>query len=190
MILTCGLDEVGRGALAGPLFGCGFVSFVPIDQIITRSPAPVRDSKTLSKRQREKIFVYLTTLPILFKVETISVSDINLYGIAWANQQLFLRLIKSLSANRYYVDGNQKLFLPGKQITSIVDGDAKYPEISLASIIAKIYRDDYMSHLHQFHPQYSWDSNKGYGTSLHTQALAKHGATVHHRHQFVSHFLI
>jgi ribonuclease HII len=172
-IIVCGLDECGRGPLAGPIVAAGVIFTRPIKNL--------KDSKKLSKAQRQKLFNEITGNSV-FEVEIISVGQINSRGIGWANKEVFKRLIKKLSADKYIVDGNLKI----KNAISLVKADDKIPEVMAASIVAKVTRDKLMQELHEKHPHYGWQSNVGYGTKFHITALREHGPCKHHRTTFVN----
>lgn len=174
-MLLCGIDEVGRGPLAGPLVACA---------TILNSQNPIfnlKDSKKLSAAQRAKLYTKIKKSGAVIAISVISVNLINKKGIGWANKEAFRRLMRVTPADKYIIDGNLKI----AGATSIIKADAKYPEVMAASIIAKVWRDRLMARLHQMYPQYGWISNKGYGTKYHIQALREHGPTKHHRKLFV-----
>ena len=178
----CGLDEAGRGPLAGPLVAVGVVA--PADL-----PIQARDSKQLTPRRRLQWAEDLKTQGLHYAVEVISVEEINRYGIGWANREVFQRLIHTLDADQYIVDGNLKLTDLGakKNLTYCqVRADEVVPVVSAASILAKTIRDQIMIDLHEYYPVYQWHHNKGYGTKEHISALKTFGGSPHHRWQFVS----
>lgn len=175
----CGMDEVGRGALAGPLVLAGVIlpdNFEVKDVVI-------RDSKKMSILQRNKAKEYIEKHAIKIEVEVIDVDIINKKGIGWANIYGFLKLIEKINADKYIVDGNLKFENP--KIESVIGGDNKYICISSASIIAKCFRDNLMRNLHPSFPEYGFLTNVGYGTKIHLEALKKYGITKHHRLDFV-----
>lgn len=186
-VIISGLDECGRGSLVGPLVGALAIIHTDIQAFINLLPSPLRDSKKLSTNQREKIFNLRDNLPITYAIESISVDEINTKGITWANTEVFLRLISKINADQYLVDGNLKFSNP--KVTSIIKGDNLHPQIMLASIIAKVFRDQYMTNLHQQFPQYGWNSNRGYGAKVHTEAIKENGPTIHHRSLFIRNFV-
>ena len=178
------MDECGRGSLAGPLVAASAIIKIDIDIFIASLPAPLRDSKKLSHLQRQKIVNAISPLTVDFQIESISVEEINAHGIGWANQIVFERLIQKSNSDQYIVDGNLKFSDP--RAISIIKADSLHPEVMLASIIAKEFRDNLLSQLDIDFPVYGWKSNAGYGSSEHIQALKIHGATPHHRLQFIT----
>lgn len=183
----CGLDEAGRGALAGPIFASAVILRCSADRLVSQAPAPIRDSKTLSPLQRSKLHQYLLSMPITVALSTVSADLINQMGISWANKTIFERLIDSLNAPQYIVDGNLKLNSHKQsRVISRVRADDDVLPVTLAGIIAKVERDNYMALIHQQHPDYGWQQNKGYGTQAHIQALKQHGPCSYHRHIFVN----
>ena len=185
----CGLDEVGRGPLAGPLVAAAVV--LPSGFVFSDAFPQFRfdDSKKLSSHQREKAADAIREVAVVLTVEMISVDEINAQGIGWANRAVFERLIMRVDAEKYVVDGNLKLANLGrkkKRVRSVVRADATEQAVTAASIIAKVTRDRIMNDLHQDYPLYGWDHNMGYGTRAHIRALREHGPCAHHRHQFVT----
>jgi len=182
MIRICGLDEVGRGAFAGPLVAAAVIIKGPLSGLFENSPVPIRDSKTLSHYQRQRVATYLKKKGVKTTIETISATEINEKGMGWANKEIFLRLIRRMKATKYVVDGHLKLFLDEKTIIeSRIKADTKVPQVILASILAKLYRDKLMTKLDRTFPQYHWKENKGYGTQSHQLAIIQYGPTLEHR---------
>ena len=175
-MIVCGMDEVGRGALAGPL-----VAAATILDKDTKIIKRLRDSKKLTPKQRAKIYGEIKKSGAIIAVEEISARQINFRGMGWANKEIFRRLKKKIPADKYIADGNLKI----AGITSIVKADTKIPEVMAASIIAKVFRDRIMDHLHEQYSKYGWQSNKGYGTKYHIAAIKEHGVTKYHRKKFV-----
>ncbi|GAB4545052.1 MAG: ribonuclease HII [Anaerolineae bacterium] len=184
----CGLDEAGRGALAGPLVAAAVI-FPPEFRFSERFPKlRFGDSKALTPHQREAAVTYIYEWALEVQVEQIEVADINTNGIGWANRNAFETLILKVEADRYVVDGNLKLERLGskaRRTQSVVRADQTIQAVAAASIVAKVRRDRLMAELHAQHPEYGWDHNRGYGTPTHLLALKAHGLTAQHRRQFV-----
>lgn len=181
MRLICGMDEAGRGPLAGPIVAVAVVA--PEGYSIEAI-----DSKKLSAKKRE-VWVADHEGQLQFFVEKIDVPEINLYGIGWANREVFQRLVKRIEADYYIVDGNLKLTGLGEKAAfteSRIRADETTPLVSAASILAKTIRDEMMRDLHEDYPHYHWVSNKGYGTKQHISALKTFGVSPHHRQDFVA----
>lgn len=176
-MIVCGLDEAGRGALAGPLTAAAVSNL----QFSIRN-LKLKDGKLLTGQQREKIYKRLKKSGAEIQMEVISTRSINNHGIGWANREIFKRLIRKIPADRYIVDGNLKI----RKAESIVDADATIPEVILAGIVAKVERDKIMRRLHKEFRHYHWKVNKGYGTSKHLEALKKCGPCRYHRSVFVT----
>ncbi|KKT30418.1 MAG: Ribonuclease HII [Candidatus Collierbacteria bacterium GW2011_GWC2_44_18] len=183
----CGLDECGRGAFAGPLVAAAVIINTDLVSFPSLLPVPLRDSKKLTETQRIKIVSELPKLPVIYKIEEVSVSEINEYGMGWANQQIFERLISGIKSTVYIVDGNLKFANPS--VRTLIKGDDKCYQVMLASVIAKVYRDNLMAKLHQDFPEYGWDRNSGYGTVEHIQAIKQFGQNLHHRSQYIATFV-
>lgn len=181
-MIICGLDECGRGSLAGPLVAAAVTIHTDIQQFPTLLPVPLRDSKKLTDIQKNKIYDIRKQLPITYKIEEISVAEINEKGIGWANKEIFERLMKKIKARVYIIDGNLKFL--DRHVQTLIKGDDKCYQVMLASIIGKVYRDNLLKKIHKDFPQYGWDKNAGYGSASHIQALRDHGLTPHHRIQF------
>ena len=189
MTQLCGLDEAGRGPLAGPLVAAAVILPEDFDFIARFPKIRFGDSKQLSLRQREAASELIRQYAVTAEVEVIPVEAINEYGIGWANKAIFERLISLVDADHYIVDGNLKLNLPtGKQpfVRSMIRADETVQAVSAASIIAKVYRDHIMQKLHVIYPDYHWNTNAGYYSRDHIAALRTYGLTPHHRDQFVA----
>ncbi len=185
----CGLDECGRGALAGPLVAAAVVLTRPRQTISRLAHVKLKDSKRLKPHQHRRIYKVLVRTGATIKVEVISHRQINSRGIGWANREIFRRLIRQVEADEYIADGNLKLGrLNGKtdHVKSVVDADATIPAAIAAGIVAKVERDKLMARLHQEFPKYGWKTNTGHGTSRHIQALLNFGPTKYHRSVFVT----
>jgi ribonuclease HII len=184
----CGLDEAGRGPLAGPLVAAAVVLPPDFDFNARFPRVAFRDSKTMSLLQREKAYQLVIDHAVSHKIIEISVDEINAEGIGWANRTIFELLINQVSADYYIVDGNLKLNPPVQawgRTESRVRADQNVQAVSAAAILAKVSRDRIMRDLDSQYPEYGWDHNRGYGTREHIQAIRTHGRTAHHRTQFV-----
>jgi len=185
----CGLDEAGRGALAGPLVAAAVILPCSRQFISRRAGFRLRDGKILSPKQRKKIYSILKRVGATIEVEIISTRSVNNHGISWANREIFRRLIKKIEADRFIVDGNLKLGrIAGKtgKVKSVVDADATVTETMCAGIVAKVERDTIMNTLHKEFPQFGWKQNAGYGTKRHILAIQKFQMTRYHRGIFVT----
>ena len=175
----CGVDEAGRGPLAGPVVAAAVI----LDK--KRVPKGLNDSKQLDEETREELFPRIMEMAVAVGVGEASVGEIDLVNIRQATHLAMARAVRALSVAAEFalVDGNDAPALPCKCDT-LVDGDARSVSIAAASIIAKVTRDRLMMRLHDDHPGYNWKSNKGYGTPEHYAGLRLHGVTIHHRRSF------
>lgn len=177
-----GCDEVGRGALCGPVVAAA-VWFDPRD-IPTELLGSLDDSKKLSSMERERLFVSLTTCA-RFAVAASSAACIDQRGIRVMTLDAMRRAIHRLGIHTIAkIDGVD--VPPGLRLeaSAVVRGDSIVPQIAAASIVAKVCRDRLMARLAARHPHFSWDRNAGYGTAQHLEALRLRGPTRHHRHSF------
>jgi len=179
MTLTCGVDEAGRGPLAGPVYAAAVI----LDP--ARPVAGLADSKTLTPRQRETLALEVRLRAVAWAVASASVEEIDTLNILQASLLAMRRAVEQLAVTPQLVlvDGlhRPRLTIP---VRAIVRGDATMAEIAAASILAKVARDTEMLALHQQHPQYGFDRHKGYPTSAHLAALREHGASAVHRRSF------
>jgi ribonuclease HII len=184
----CGLDEAGRGALAGPLVLAAVVMVEDFDFGLVRGDVVVRDSKKLSERQRMRVLELIEGYSLAIATEVIPVDEINRKGIGWANMEGFRRLIQRLEADRYVVDGRGRLTglgERGSRVTFMIDADETNPMALSAGIVAKVTRDGLMRELDKRYPLYRWRTNTGHGTLHHIVAIEEHGTCRFHRQQFV-----
>src|ERR1700760_1073898 len=166
----CGVDEAGRGPLAGPVVAAAVI----LD--VRKYPRGLNDSKQLSEDDRETLFPRIMDMAIAVGVGEASVGEIDLVNIRQATHLAMARAVRALNIAAAFalVDGNDPPALPCPCDT-LVDGDAKSVSIAAASIIAKVTRDRMMQKLHYEFPHFGWFNNKGYGTPDHYAGLEKHG---------------
>lgn len=176
--LACGVDEVGRGALAGPLVAAAVVLEPGF-----RHPL-LRDSKRLTPAQRERLEPLIRTAATAVEVVEVGPGLIDRHGIGWANRTAFEQLIVLVDAPLFLLDGNLKLNSK-RPYRSVIHGDDLVPAISAASIVAKVWRDQLMRQLDPEFPHYGWAGNKGYGSARHLEAIAIHGPSPLHRRSFL-----
>ncbi len=176
---VCGVDEAGRGPLAGPVIAAAVIFQKK------RIPKGLNDSKKLTAQARETAYLRIVEKAVAFGVGEACVDEIDLVNIRQATHLAMARAVRALSPAPVFalVDGNDAPALPCPCET-IVGGDGRSLSIAAASIIAKVTRDRLMVALHELHPHYGWLTNKGYGTEEHLLALKRHGATIHHRRSF------
>ena len=189
MFALVGLDEVGRGSACGALFACAVA--LPDDYRKQAGPLlpRLRDSKTLSARQRQAVAAWITRNALRWEIEAVPVEDINRNGIQWANRSAFERLICRIPAQRYIVDGTLRLELPeayqGRVQTRVRAEDACHA-VAAASILAKVARDEEVARAASTWPGYGWERNAGYLTAEHIAALRTLGPCPYHRVQYVN----
>ncbi|NJL92300.1 MAG: ribonuclease HII [Anaerolineae bacterium] len=175
----CGMDEAGRGPVAGPLVAAAVV----VDEASPELDA--RDGKTIAAKKRLVWAERLRGEVDQVEYALISVEEINEHGLGWANKEVFRRLIEKIDADQYIVDGNLKfgdmLGEKGARVQCVVRADQHIKVVSAASILAKTHRDQLMLALHEQYPDYAWQQNKGYPTRAHIQALNRLGPTPYHR---------
>ena len=177
--LVAGVDEAGRGPLAGPVVAAAVI----LDDL---KPIPgLADSKTLSERQRERLSEAIHARALCFSVAHASVEEIDQLNILQATLLAMRRAVMGLrlKPHKVLVDGNR---LPTLDIMAeaVVQGDRKVPAISAASILAKVARDRWCLEIDAEYPLYGFAAHKGYGTAQHLAALQRHGATPWHRRSF------
>ena len=177
-IITAGVDEVGRGCLAGPVVSAAVILKGSIDLTV------LKDSKKISFNKREKISEHIKNNSY-YSIGIASVNEILSLNILNASLLSMKRAIEQLTVKPglTLIDGN---FAPEglKNYKTIINGDEKVKVISAASIIAKVYRDNFMIKLSKEFSNYAWERNFGYGTKAHLEGLKKYGVTSHHRKSF------
>ncbi|RAX54244.1 ribonuclease HII [Helicobacter sp. 16-1353] len=176
--IICGIDEAGRGSIAGSLFVCGVLcSIVDIENI-----SNITDSKKLTRKARDEIFNKVLSLEIPYFVASFNANEIDNIGISKCMQSALSTIKQSLNTKKYIFDGNTNFGVKG--IDCIVKGDSHIPQISLASIIAKSLKDKESDELHIKYPHYKLDKHKGYGTKEHIEAIKQYGLLPIHRKTF------
>lgn len=172
-----GIDEVGMGALAGPVVAAAVI--VPQHTSLDG----VRDSKTLTPKRREQLAGIIKESATAWAIGEASVEEISRLNIRAASHLAMARAVAQLLPvpQLLLIDGTPAQIHPTIPAVNIIDGDALSYSIAAASIIAKVYRDDRMAQLHTVFPQYGFASHKGYGSASHKEALAQYGPCPHHR---------
>ena len=179
-LIECGTDEAGRGCLAGPVTAAAVI--LPNNfknNILT-------DSKQLSEKKRKLLKLIIEEQSVTFGVSHIMMNKIDRINILNASILAMQKSIESLATKPQHiaVDGNRFKSFNNIPFSCIIKGDSKYLHIAAASILAKTYRDAYMSQIHNEFPMYNWKKNKGYPTREHREAIKKFGITKYHRKSF------
>lgn len=185
-LIEAGCDEAGRGCLAGAVYAAAVI--LPPDY----QNAALNDSKQLTARRREALREEIERDALAWAVGIVTPEEIDQINILNASILAMHRALDALTLRPEFiiVDGNRfKPYHPGLlqeplPHATIVKGDGKYLSIAAASILAKTYRDDYMTALHQEFPHYDWQQNAGYPTKAHRAAIAEHGVSPYHRLTF------
>lgn len=177
--VVCGVDEAGRGPLAGPVFAAA---------VILQDPPLIHglaDSKKLTAKRREALALEIKARAVCWAVASATVEEIDTLNILQASLLAMRRAVEALKSPpaAILVDGLHvpKVAMPA---TAFVQGDARVPAISAASILAKVARDELLLELHTAYPEYGFDRHKGYGTAVHMAALRQFGPTPAHRRSF------
>lgn len=178
--IECGVDEAGRGCLAGPVFAAAVILPEDFENEL------LNDSKQLTEKQRYDLRPIIEEKAIAYAVGIVFPDEIDKINILNASFLAMTRAIEALNVKPEHllIDGNRfksKLLIP---FTTVVKGDGKMMSIAAASILAKTYRDDYMNKIAEEYPAYDWLENKGYPTAKHRDAIAEHGITPYHRLTF------
>lgn len=176
----CGIDEAGRGPLAGPVVVAAVI--MPKDSFIEG----VNDSKKVSEKKREALYEQITNEAIAWGVGIIDQKEIDKINILNATKKGLTTSIKELKVkpDRIIVDALDKIDTLGIPYTPIIKGDAKCYSIAAASIIAKVTRDRIMRQWDEIYPMYGFEKHKGYGTAMHMQAIREYGLCPLHRRSF------
>lgn len=181
--IICGIDEAGRGPLAGPVVVAAVI--MPKDSMIEG----VNDSKKVSEKKRERLYEQIIKEAISYSVGIIDQKEIDEMNILNATKKGLTLAIKELKVrpDRILVDALTKIDTCHIPYTSIIKGDAKSYSIAVASIIAKVTRDRIMREWDEVYPQYGFEKHKGYGTQKHIEAIKEYGLCPLHRLSFVKH---
>lgn len=187
-VIEIGLDEAGRGALAGPVTVAACIMPHGFQHEL------IKDSKLLNEGQRADARRMVLENCIAYSVQHVSVEDIENTNILKATLEGMRRCLSDVKQNMtdfefILVDGDQFHGFEGIPFETVVGGDNMYSSIAAASILAKTERDMLMKSLSEGNEVYGWGSNKGYGTKQHRDAIVESGATEHHRNSFISHML-
>ena len=178
--LICGVDEAGRGPLAGPVYAAAVI--LPRDIVIDG----LNDSKKLTEKKRDALFDVITERALTYGIASASVQEIEELNILKATFFAMNRAIAKLDPvpELALIDGNRNtgIAMPSR---CIVKGDSRCADIAAASILAKVSRDRYMLTLAEKYPQYHFEQHKGYGTKLHYEALREYGPSPEHRPSFL-----
>ncbi len=171
--VICGIDEAGRGALAGPLTVAGVV--------LRRRIEGLNDSKKLSFKKREELFD-LIVKRAKYKIVFIDEKFIDENGISKALKKAIEEIKRSILADKYIMDGNSSFGILG--IDPVIKADENIYQVSAASILAKVSRDRFMMEIHKKYPKYGFKNHKGYGTKEHVENIKKYGLCEIHRKSF------
>lgn len=179
-LIEAGCDEAGRGCLAGPVFAAAVILPKQFSHPL------LNDSKQVTEENRNELRLIIEKEAVAFGVASIDnneIDEINIMRASFKAMHLALESIM-VTPELLLIDGNR--FITYKKIPHhcIIKGDGIYASIAAASILAKTYRDEYMLQLHQQFPHYGWNNNKGYGTTVHRNAIAIHGQCEYHRKTF------
>ena len=181
----CGIDEAGRGPLAGPVVIAGVI--MPEDSMIEG----VNDSKKVSEKKREKLYDKILEEAISYSVAVIGQDVIDDINILNATKMGLTKVVEEqeVKPDLIIVDALNHIDTKGIPYDSIIKGDAKCYSISAASIIAKVTRDRIMRQWDEIYPQYGFSKHKGYGTKMHIEAIKEYGLCPIHRKSFTKHFV-
>jgi ribonuclease HII len=180
--IVAGMDEVGRGAIAGPVT----IGVVAIDVNVGEIPAGLRDSKLMTPKRREAMVPIAKEWGIAWATGSATAAEIDKFGIVTSLGLAASRALQNLAITPDVVilDGNTAFLMEeagGPRIVTRIKADQDCACVSAASVIAKVERDTLMTQLHEQFPHYGWEGNKGYGAAIHTDAIKTHGVTDLHR---------
>ena len=180
--IVAGMDEVGRGAIAGPVM----IGVVAIDQSITDVPEGLADSKLMTAKRREAMVPTVQQWALAHATGSATAAEVDKFGIMAAMSLAGSRALAALGVKPDIIilDGNTSFLKEeanGPRVITQVKADQNCACVSAASVIAKVERDELMTQLHEQFPHYGWNGNKGYGAAVHTDAIKTHGVTDLHR---------
>ena len=178
--IEAGIDEAGRGCFAGPVYAAAVI----LPKEFTHPM--LNDSKQLNKEQREMLRPIIEKESITFGVASVCNNEIDQINILQASFKAMHLALNKLQhkPELLLIDGNRFKKYKEYPHKCIIQGDGMYTSIAAASVLAKTYRDDYMTKLSKKYKMYAWENNKGYGTREHRNAIEKHGTCKYHRHSF------
>ena len=182
---VCGVDEAGRGPLAGPV--CAAAVILPADLVIEG----LNDSKKLTEKKRERLFDVIKEQAIAYSIAFASVEEIETYNILQATFLAMTRAVQGLTpaADFALIDGNKIPPQLGVPAEYVIGGDGLLPSVAAASVLAKVTRDRYMLDMEQQYPGYGFAKHKGYGTKDHREAIVRLGPSPIHRLSFLKNIL-
>ncbi|GAA0176909.1 ribonuclease HII [Clostridium sediminicola] len=184
-MVIAGVDEVGRGPLAGPIVSAAVILDLDIKEnkdLILK----INDSKKINEKTREELDSIIKEKALYYNIVALDNKDIDHMGIAWCNNEVLLRAVTGIKTNIDLVlsDGYKIKNCPINN-EHVIKGDSKSASIACASIIAKVYRDRLMKKYHGSYPEYAFSKNVGYGTKEHIDSIIKYGVTEIHRKSFL-----
>lgn len=182
----CGVDEVGRGPLAGPVVAAAVIIGIELMKDLGKFKG-INDSKKMTEKSREKWYEVLTKCgKVKWGIGIVSEKIIDKINILEATKVAMIEAVKKLELQPDFllIDGNFTLDIPDLNQKAIPQGDGKAISISAASVIAKVTRDRMMQEFHEKYPEYGFDAHKGYGTALHCEMIRKFGPCAIHRRSF------
>ncbi len=183
-LFVCGIDEVGRGCLAGPLVAAAVI--LPDNWRVT-----LKDSKLLTAQKREELNIYILEKSIASGIGWVDNKEIDELGLTEAVRRAYLRALEDMNAgfSVAVIDGNYNYLDDFGIAQTLIKADQKVTCVAAASIIAKVARDKYMTEQSELYPNYNFDSNVGYGTKKHRDALISNGLSPMHRKSFCRAFV-
>lgn len=188
-IVIAGVDEVGRGPLAGPIVSAAVILDLNIREdkdLILK----INDSKKINEKTREELDIIIKKKALYYNIVAIDNETIDKMGIAWCNNEVLNRAVSGIHADFDLAlsDGYRIKKCPIDNI-HVIKGDSKSASIACASIIAKVYRDRLMKKYHEIYPEYGFSKNVGYGTKEHIESIMKYGITEIHRKSFLKNII-